>query len=90
MSFDWSQVDHGFSDNRFEDCLFEYSFWDPMDICDYARSYSLTNHFGGVVGANPPTASQAAAIPDSDVERGSVADALLLQGLLPEWLQRRR
>ena len=47
-----------YSDKPLEDCLFEYSFWDPMDICDYARSYSLTNHFGGVVGANPPTASR--------------------------------
>jgi hypothetical protein len=64
MSFDWSAVDHGFSDNRFEDCLFEYSLWYPMDICDYARSYSLTNSFNGVVGSNPPTAAQAAAIPD--------------------------
>ena len=63
MSFDWSQVDHGFSDNRFVECLFEYSLWYPMDVCDYARSYSLTNLFGGVVGGNPPTASQAAAIP---------------------------
>ena len=64
MNFDWSQVDHGFSDNHFEDCLFEYALWYPADICDYARSYSLTNLFDGVVGGNPPTASQAAAIPD--------------------------
>ena len=64
MSFDWSQVDHGFSDNRFVDCLFEYSLWYPMDICDYARSYSLTTLFNGVVGSNLPTAAEAAAIPD--------------------------
>jgi hypothetical protein len=64
MNFDWSQVDHCFSDNSFEDCLFEYALWYPADICDYARSYSLTNYFNGVVGGNPPTASQAAAIPD--------------------------
>ncbi len=64
MNFDWSRVTHGFSDNRFTDCLFEYALWYPMDICDYARSYSLTNRFNGVVGGNPPTAAQAAAIPD--------------------------
>jgi hypothetical protein len=64
LRFRWSQVDHGFSDNRFEDCLFEYSLWYPLDICDYARSYSLTSLFGGTVGANPPTAAQATQIPD--------------------------
>ena len=63
MHFDWSQVDHDFSDNHFVDCLFEYSLAPSIDICDYARSYSLTNLFDGVVGSNPPTASQAAAIP---------------------------
>ena len=64
MHFDWSRVDHGFYDNSFQDCLFEYSLWCPADICDYARSYSLTTFFGGVAGSNPPIASQAAAIPD--------------------------
>jgi hypothetical protein len=64
MSFNWSQVDHGFHDNHFEDCLFEYALWTPMDVCDYARSYALTNLFDGAVGSNPPTATQAAAIPD--------------------------
>jgi len=64
MTFQWSQVDHGFHDNHFEDCLVEYSLWYPMDICDYARSYSLTHLFGGRVGANPPTTSQASVIPD--------------------------
>jgi hypothetical protein len=64
MNFDWSQVDHNFHDNHFEDCLFEYALFCPMDICDYARTYSLTNLFGGVVGSNPPTAAQAATIPD--------------------------
>jgi hypothetical protein len=65
MSFDWSQVDHGFADNHFVDCLFEYSLWYPMDVCDYTRSYSLTNLFHGVIGGNPPTTTQAAAIPAS-------------------------
>jgi hypothetical protein len=40
-SFDWSQVDHGFSNMTFQDCLFEYATWVPMDLCDYARSYSV-------------------------------------------------
>jgi len=63
MGFDWSQVTHGFSNTTFADCLFEYSTWYPMDVCDYARSYSLTTSFGGVVGSNPPTATQAGLIP---------------------------
>ena len=66
MNFAWSKVDHGFSNVKFTDCLFEYSLWYPMDVCDYARSYSLTNKFSGVVGGNPPTAAQAAQIPDRD------------------------
>ena len=40
-NFDWSQVDHGFSNITFQDCLFEYATWVPMDVCDYARSYSI-------------------------------------------------
>ena len=63
VGFDWSVVDHGFHDHYFEDCLFEYALWYPMDICDYARSYSMTTRFGGVVGSNPPTGSQADQIP---------------------------
>lgn len=63
LHFDWSRVDHGFADNHFVDCLFEYSLWYPMDVCDYTRSYSLTTLFQGAVGGNPPTATQAAAIP---------------------------
>ena len=71
-NFDWSQVDHGFYDNRFVDCLFEYSFWCPLDVCDYARSFSMTHYFDGsgnvvgspgAVGSNPPTTAQAANIP---------------------------
>ncbi len=64
MSFDWSQVTHGAYDITFTDCLFEYALWYPMDICDYARSYSLTNLFNGRVGADPPTSTRADAIPD--------------------------
>ena len=40
-SFKWSQVDHGAYDISFNDCLFEYSLWTPMDVCDYSRSYSV-------------------------------------------------
>jgi len=65
MGFDWSRVEHCFSDVTFTRCLFEYSLWCPMDACDYARSYSLTTRFGGVVGSNPPTTAQAAAIPSA-------------------------
>jgi len=83
MNFDWSQVDHGFSDNRFEDCLFEYSLWYPMDICDYARSYSLTNLFAGVVGGNPPTATQAAAIPDQMWNQGLSMTRCYFKGSSP-------
>ena len=64
MNFAWSQVDHGAYNITFTDSLTEYSTCSPFDICDYARSYSLTNRFNGVVGGNPPTAAQAAAIPD--------------------------
>jgi hypothetical protein len=64
LSFDWGRLDHGFSNVAFSDCLFEYSLWYPIDVCDYARSYSLTDRFGGVIGSNPPTAAQAAQIPD--------------------------
>lgn len=47
-SFDWAQVDHGFDDHEFTDCLFEYANWYPTDFCDYARSYSVWkgNHSG--------------------------------------------
>jgi hypothetical protein len=84
MNFDWSQVGHDFSDNRFEDCLFEYSFWCPMDICDYARSYSLTNRFAGVVGSNPPTAAQAAAIPDQMWNEGLSMTRCYIKGSYPD------
>ncbi|MFA4964895.1 MAG: discoidin domain-containing protein, partial [Thermoleophilia bacterium] len=40
-SFDWSQFDHGLRNILFEDCLFEYALWYPMDVCDFARPYSL-------------------------------------------------
>ena len=46
------------------DCLFEYALWYPVDVCDYARSYSLTNLVDGRAGGNPPTSAQADAIPD--------------------------
>jgi hypothetical protein len=39
--FRWSQVNHGFSNITFRECLFEYATWVPMDVCDYARSYSI-------------------------------------------------
>ena len=39
--FNWAQVDHGNSDNAFEDCLFEYSTWYPMNLCDQSRPYSM-------------------------------------------------
>jgi hypothetical protein len=83
MNFDWSQVGHDFSDNHFEDCLFEYAFWCPMDICDYARSYSLTNRFAGVVGSNPPTAAQAAAIPDQMWNEGLSMTRCYFKGSYP-------
>ncbi len=40
-SFDWSMVDHGASNISFTDCLMEYVNWYPMDVCDYARSFSV-------------------------------------------------
>jgi hypothetical protein len=40
-SFDWSLVDHGASRISFTDCLMEYATWYPMDVCDYARSFSV-------------------------------------------------
>ena len=39
-AFNWAQVDHGANNIVFTDCLFEYSLWYPMDICDFARMYS--------------------------------------------------
>lgn len=64
MNFDWARVTHGASSITFTGCLFEYSLWYPMDVCDYARSYSMTTRFNGSAGGNPPAAQQAAAIPD--------------------------
>jgi hypothetical protein len=79
-AFDWSQINHGFSDNRFQNCLFEYSLWYPMNICDYARIYStwhgcmaysaanggaiLTNGGAALGWGNPPS-TQWANIPSS-------------------------
>jgi hypothetical protein len=40
-NFDWSQVDHSCHDISFVDCLFEYSNWAPIDVCDIARPYSM-------------------------------------------------
>ena len=77
--FDWSQVDHSPTDNTFQDCLFEYATWYPMDLCDSARSYSmwqgiqdyLAAHLGGTctdgnkaAGWGNPPGSQWVNIPD--------------------------
>ena len=42
-SCDWSDAsgDHYAHDLYFKDCLFEYSCWYPMDLCDGMRTYSM-------------------------------------------------
>jgi hypothetical protein len=40
-NFDTDIVDHGPDDNYWEDCLFEYSNWHPLNPCDWARNYSV-------------------------------------------------
>jgi hypothetical protein len=84
MHFDWGQVDHDAYNIDFTDCLFEYGGWYPMDICDYARSYSLTTSFAGVVGSNPPTAAQAAAIPACMWTSGLTMTDCYLKGSSPQ------
>ncbi|HJW74100.1 MAG TPA: glycosyl hydrolase family 28-related protein [Thermoleophilia bacterium] len=73
--FRWRQVDHGFSDNRFVDSLFEYSDWYPLNFCDWARLYSMWH--GIFYGGNPsyggwgnPPGSQWVNIPDRMWNRG--------------------
>ncbi len=61
-AFNWAQVDHGANNIVFTDCLFEYSLWYPMDICDFARMYSMwhgvqsgSSDGGASIGwGNPP------------------------------------
>ena len=97
-SFDWSQVDHGFYNITFQDCLFEYALLAPMDVCDYARSYSVwQGDHSGLPGTLTTALSAAAnlaavgAIPRSrtgprsptDVDHGPHDGRLLLEGLDP-------
>jgi hypothetical protein len=51
--FNWSQVDHCAADNTFEDCLFEYATWYPMDICDISRQYSMWHGVKTYLAAHP-------------------------------------
>jgi len=39
--FDWSQVDHMQQDVEFVDCLFEWTDWCVINICDHTRAYSM-------------------------------------------------
>ena len=42
-SFDWSQVDHGFSGPYLvKDCTFEYSWECTINPCDFSRAYSMS------------------------------------------------
>jgi hypothetical protein len=84
MKFDWARVNHGAYNITLTDCLLEYGTGSPMDICDYARSYSLTNHFKGAIGGNPPTAAQAAAIPDKMWTIGFDMTRCYTKGSYPE------
>jgi hypothetical protein len=52
-SFDWSQVEHGAHDISFVDCLFEYSLWYPLDICDAGRPYSMWHGIMAYLAAHP-------------------------------------
>ena len=72
-AFDWGQVDHGCSNVVFQDCLFEYSLWYPMDICDASRPYSCWHGVqagatdgGASIGWGNPPGSKWTAIPTKD------------------------
>ena len=51
--FDWSQVEHCARDNSFEDCLFEYSTWTPIDLVDFSRQYSMWHGVKAYLAAHP-------------------------------------
>ena len=71
--FDWGQVDHGCYNVVFQDCLFEYSLWYPMDVCDTARAYSCwqgveagATDGGASIGWGNPPGSHWTSIPTKD------------------------